>query len=251
MQRASEQERVALFSRPEGIELPWWKRLMDILCALIVLPFLALATLAMTLVTKLLSPGPVFFHQERVGYRGNRFRIFKFRTMHVNHDAKQHDAYVKSLVDSNAPMEKPDKHLAKSLIPGGRVLRACGLDELPQIINILRGEMTVVGPRPCLPAEYDLYQSWQRERFDTVPGVTGLWQVSGKNRTTFEEMVRLDVEYVRRKSLWLDVKIVVLTVPALVTQISDSRLNPSSKTISRQTEVPFPKARDREPIKSR
>jgi len=251
MQRTREQDRVAIFSRPEGIELPLWKRLIDVACAIIVLPFLAVAALVMTIVMKFLSPGPVFFHQERVGYRGNRFRIFKFRTMHVNHDAKQHDAYVRSLVDTNAPMAKPDKHLAKSLIPGGRILRASGLDELPQIINILRGEMTVVGPRPCLPAEYDLYQSWQRERFDTVPGVTGLWQVSGKNRTTFEEMVRLDVEYVQRRSFWLDVRILILTLPALVTQINDSRLKPAAKTISRQTEVPFPKERNREPLRSR
>jgi lipopolysaccharide/colanic/teichoic acid biosynthesis glycosyltransferase len=97
------------------------------------------------------------------------------------------------------------------------------LDELPQVINILRGEMSLVGPRPCIPYEYELYEPWQRGRFGAVPGLTGLWQVSGKNRTTFNQMVWLDIEYARRSSLWLDVKIILKTVPALWRQCLDTR----------------------------
>ena len=103
----------------------------------------------------------------------------------------------------------------------GRLLRAAGLDELPQLINVLRGEMSFVGPRPCLPGEYNKYLPWQRERFLTRPGLTGLWQVSGKNRTTFNEMIDLDIQYVRERSLWLDLKIILKTIPAVMAEVRD------------------------------
>ena len=102
-------------------------------------------------------------------------------------------------------------------------LRASGLDELPQLINVLRGEMSLVGPRPCLPYEYDQYLPWQKDRFQTVPGLTGLWQVSGKNKTTFVEMVLLDIMYAKHKTLWWDLKIILMTVPALVIQMLETR----------------------------
>jgi lipopolysaccharide/colanic/teichoic acid biosynthesis glycosyltransferase len=116
-------------------------------------------------------------------------------------------------------MVKMDARGDSRLIPGGRLIRASGLDELPQIINVFRGEMSVVGPRPCVPYEYEQYLPWQRARFNVVPGLTGLWQVSGKNRTTFEEMIRLDLRYAETRSLWLDLKIMVLTLPALLAQL--------------------------------
>jgi lipopolysaccharide/colanic/teichoic acid biosynthesis glycosyltransferase len=97
-------------------------------------------------------------------------------------------------------------------------VRAAGLDELPQLINVLRGEMSLVGPRPSLPSEYDELLPWQRERFHTLPGLTGLWQVSGKNRTTFSEMIDLDIQYVRKKSPWLDLKIMLRTVPVMMNE---------------------------------
>jgi lipopolysaccharide/colanic/teichoic acid biosynthesis glycosyltransferase len=103
------------------------------------------------------------------------------------------------------------------------LLRASGLDELPQLINVLRGEMSVVGPRPCIRYEYELYEPWQRARFNAVPGLTGLWQVSGKNRTTFEEMVRLDIEYAQHRTLWMDLKIILKTLPAIWGQYCDLR----------------------------
>jgi lipopolysaccharide/colanic/teichoic acid biosynthesis glycosyltransferase len=120
-------------------------------------------------------------------------------------------------------MAKLDLHGDPRLIPGGWWLRASGLDELPQIINVLRGEMSLVGPRPCLPYEYDRYLPWQKERFSTLPGLTGLWQVSGKNKTTFDEMMHLDIHYARNKSLWLDLKILLMTVSAVIIEIKNTR----------------------------
>jgi lipopolysaccharide/colanic/teichoic acid biosynthesis glycosyltransferase len=141
--------------------------------------------------------------------------------MHASAETNSHRAHFAELVRSNTPMQKLDARGDSRLIPGGWLLRATGLDELPQIINVLLGEMSVVGPRPCIPYEYEQYTARQRERFSSVPGLTGLWQVSGKNRTTFEEMVRLDVEYARRKSMFLDLKIIAMTLPALYIQVSD------------------------------
>jgi lipopolysaccharide/colanic/teichoic acid biosynthesis glycosyltransferase len=202
--------------------MPGWKRALDIVCCLVAMPVLALFTLVTSIVMQITSPGPVFFRQERVGYRGRRFMCYKFRTMLVGADCKTHQTHCDYLIQSNAPMVKMDARGDSRLIPGGWLIRASGLDELPQIINVLRGEMSLIGPRPCVPYEYEKYLPSQRERFNAVPGLTGLWQVSGKNRTTFEEMIRLDIQYSRKVSLWLDLKIIFLTIPALLVQISDT-----------------------------
>ncbi|WP_414660592.1 sugar transferase [Horticoccus sp. 23ND18S-11] len=203
--------------------MPRWKRSTDITCALLALPILAVGALVMMTVTKLVSRGPVFFRQERVGLQGRRFTILKFRTMQVAADPTIHLDHMKQLMAANTPMAKLDGQRDPRLIPGGWMLRASGLDELPQVINVLRGEMSVVGPRPCLPGEFEQAQPAQRERVNAVPGLTGLWQVSGKNRTTFEEMIRLDVHYARNVALPLDIKIILLTPVALLRQIGDTR----------------------------
>ena len=218
---------------------------MDIACCVAALPLLALCALLMAIVTKIVSPGPVFFRQERIGFMGRRFRIYKFRSMTVGADTAKHQSYFKDLVGTNAPMVKLDAKGDARLLPGAWLLRASGLDELPQIINVLRGEMSLVGPRPCLPAEYALFLPWQKKRFITMPGLTGLWQVSGKNRTTFDQMIRLDIRYARTKSLWLDVKIIALTIPALLLQIYDTRTGRKSSAVSAHTAAPFsmPEAR--------
>jgi lipopolysaccharide/colanic/teichoic acid biosynthesis glycosyltransferase len=139
--------------------------------------------------------------------------------MVVGADTATHERHVGTLIESNGPMTKLDARGDSRIIPVGRLLRAAGLDELPQLINVFRGEMSIVGPRPCLPAEYDQYLPWQRERFHTLPGLTGLWQVSGKNRMTFKEMIECDIRYVRTKSLWLDLKIMLKTLPTLALEI--------------------------------
>lgn len=230
--------------------IPLWKRVVDLACCMLALPFLILCALIMTLVTKLTSPGPVIFRQERVGYKGRRFKIYKFRSMHVNVDPSRHEKHFKNLVGTNAPMVKLDTQGDAWLIPGGWLLRASGLDELPQIINILRGEMSLIGPRPCLPSEAELYQPWQRERFNTLPGLTGLWQVSGKNRTTFDEMVRLDIRYAQTCSWGLDLKIMALTLPALLVQIYDTKIGRRLSTVSAHTAAPFAMAQNRVPMKT-
>ena len=204
--------------------LPVWKRSIDLVCCLLALPLLAVLTVIMTVLTQLVAPGPVFFRQERVGCNGRRFWIYKFRTMRVGVDTNGHQDYFKELVGTNAPMMKLDSRGDARLIPGSKLLRASGLDELPQVINVLRREMSVVGPRPCIPGEYAVYQPWQRQRCEAMPGLTGLWQVSGKNRTTFEEMINLDIRYSETKSWLLDTKIILMTIPALAVQIYDTRV---------------------------
>ncbi len=202
--------------------MPFWKRSIDIICALIAMPVLGVCALFMAIVTKLVSPGPILFKQERIGFQGRRFKIYKFRTMFVSADTGVHQSYFKDLMQTNAPMTKLDAKGDKRLIPGGWLLRASGLDELPQLINVLKGDMSLVGPRPCIPSEFEQYLPWQRERVNATPGLTGLWQVSGKNRTTFDEMIRFDIKYARSISLGLDLKIIVSTVPALLQQIGDT-----------------------------
>lgn len=228
--------------------MPAWKRAIDIGLCLVALPALALFTLLMAVVIRCGSPGPIFFRQTRVGHRGRRFGIYKFRTMKVNADTAVHQQYFKSLMDSRAPMAKLDSHDSR-LIPGGWILRVTGIDELPQIINVLKGEMSFVGPRPCIPTEYDNYLPWQKARSDAVPGLTGLWQVSGKNRTTFEQMIAFDIQYARTVSLWQDLRIILLTPAALAQQVIDSRRN-KRESIAPFSAVPFPTARAESGIRS-
>ena len=229
---------------------PLWKRLTDIACCLLALPLLALMTLAAQIFLRIVSPGPVFFRQQRVGYRGRLFNIYKFRTMRMNTDPRQHRDHVRSLVGSNSPMAKIESKNRDCLIPGAWLLRASGLDELPQIINVLRGEMSIVGPRPCLPVEYEMYQPWQLQRFETLPGLTGLWQVSGKNHTTFDEMIRLDIKYATAKTWIMDSKIIRVTVPALWTQIKEVRTGRSPSAITPHTIPPFRVSRPRFPLET-
>jgi lipopolysaccharide/colanic/teichoic acid biosynthesis glycosyltransferase len=198
--------------------------MLDIIFCIIALPAFALATMFVALLIAAVSPGPLFFRQERVGYMGRRFMLYKFRTMHVGVETESHRAHVSALLSTKRPMQKLDASRDSRLIAGGWLLRASGLDELPQLLNVLIGDMSLVGPRPCIPYEYQQYSAWQRARFSSAPGLTGLWQVSGKNRTTFDEMIRLDIKYSETKSLWLDLKIITRTLPALWTQILDTRI---------------------------
>jgi len=203
----------------EQVSIPLWKRLLDIVLILTAFPLLFPLMAVIALVIRCVSTGPVLFVQERIGFQGRRFRCLKFRTMKVNADTSLHQSYLKSLMQADVPMEKMDSRGDGRIIPFGLLLRSSGLDELPQIFNVLCGEMSLVGPRPCLPYEYDQYLPWQKERCNTLPGLTGLWQVSGKNRTTFVEMIRMDITYANQKTLWLDIKIISATVPAVLIQM--------------------------------
>jgi lipopolysaccharide/colanic/teichoic acid biosynthesis glycosyltransferase len=196
---------------------------MDVTCILVALPLLSPLLLIVAAIIKAGSKGPILYRQQRVGFRGQQFTCFKFRTMASNANTSVHEEHCQRLIESNTPMVKMDSQGDARVAPLGRVLRATGLDELPQLINVFRGEMSLVGPRPCLPCEYDRHLPWQKERFRASPGITGLWQVSGKNRTTFNEMIRLDIRYDQNKSLWLDVKILFQTIPALIVQVREMR----------------------------
>lgn len=205
-------------------QVPFWKRGLDIICVLLAAPLWLPLGLIVGMYVKLFSPGPALFKQERIGYLGKRFRCLKFRTMSVNAASDVHQAYLAHLMTSNEPMKKLDGGGDKRLIPGAVWLRALGVDELPQLLNVLRGEMSLVGPRPCVAYEYDLLLPHQRQRCATLPGLTGLWQVNGKNRTTFDKMMELDLAYVGKKSLFLDLKIILFTIPAILIQVWDTRI---------------------------
>lgn len=200
--------------------LPAWKRAMDIAGALCGLLVLSPVLLLVGLYIKAVSPGPILFKQERIGFLGRRFSCWKFRTMHTDAESATHTQHFRTLMQSDAPMRKLDATDSR-IIPHGTFLRKSGLDELPQLLNVLLGDMSLIGPRPCIPYEAQGYKIWQRKRFDSVPGLTGLWQVNGKNKTSFSQMMRYDIRYTRQQSLSLDARILFKTIPAIMKQVSD------------------------------
>ena len=227
-------------SVPVANGLPDWKRGLDLLLILLALPLLLPLAAVIALGIRLASPGPVLFQQERIGYLEKRFTCLKFRTMFTDAKNLSHEGHLQQLIHSNLPMQKLDVAGDARITPYGRLLRVTGLDELPQLINILKGEMSLVGPRPCLPYESAKYLPWQKERFNVLPGLTGLWQVSGKNRTTFIKMIQLDITYARQKNLGLDILIILKTIPALIVQMWDMRtkIKPASNMAMRETILP-------------
>jgi len=203
--------------------LPVWKRTLDLACILFALPAALPLMALIALAIRLCSRGPVIFRQERIGLFGEPFVCLKFRTMKVEADTNSHEAHLEKLIQSAVPMTKLDASGDARVIPVGGFLRATGLDELPQLLNVLNGEMSLIGPRPCIRYEYDKLREPDRARFDAMPGLTGLWQVSGKNGTTFQQMIDLDVEYARNLSLASDLKILWRTCPVLFHQARQHR----------------------------
>jgi exopolysaccharide production protein ExoY len=197
-----------------------WKRALDRTCIVVSAPLWLLVGVPIALWIKLVSPGPVFFKQTRVGLRGSPFLLWKFRTMKVGAETACHEKHLDHLLrnGSSEPMTKLDKAGDSRIIRGGRLLRGLGLDELPQLLNVWRGDMSLVGPRPCLPYEFSRYEPGQKARVDVPPGLTGYWQVNGKNRTTFRQMIEMDIWYTKNLSLGLDLKILLKTIPALLKQ---------------------------------
>lgn len=176
--------------------------------------------LAIAAAVKFTSEGPVFFRQKRMGYNGHTFMMLKFRSMYTDSDQKKHAEYIRKYIgdQANAAVESGVYKLNNDsrITPVGNVLRKTSLDELPQLINVLKGEMSLVGPRPPIPYECEMYDIWHRRRLRSCkPGITGLWQVTGRSRTTFDEMVRLDIKYISEWSLWLDLKILLKTPMAV------------------------------------
>ncbi len=210
-----------VFSRP----IPRWKRIVDVTGALVLILAASPAMLATALYIKLVSRGPVLFRQARIGLGGREFTMWKFRTMHQNGKADlRHREYMAELIRgtnaADAPMAKLDED-NPAIIPMGGLLRKSCIDELPQLFNVLAGDMSLVGPRPVIPYEVKEYLPWHFGRFDVLPGLTGLWQVRGKNRLSFNEMVRLDVRYARSISPTLDLEIMLRTPMVILEQLTE------------------------------
>jgi lipopolysaccharide/colanic/teichoic acid biosynthesis glycosyltransferase len=207
------------------------KRVLDIFAASILLSLLLPLMVLIALAIKIYSPGPIFFVQERVGSkrrtRGKKsywkratFSCYKFRTMHLNADSSIHQAYIKALINndheqiqilqgntSNIHKLVHDSRITRP----GKLLRKLSLDELPQLFNVMRGDMSLVGPRPAIPYEVAMYKPWHLQRLEVQPGITGLQQVTSRSTANFDEQVRLDIEYIHRQSAWLDIMIILKT----------------------------------------
>jgi lipopolysaccharide/colanic/teichoic acid biosynthesis glycosyltransferase len=199
------------------------KRALDVVGSLGLLAILAPLFAVVAVFVKLTSKGPVFFRQQRVGEAGKPFTMLKFRTMQVNADPAIHQQYVTAFIKNGAEAAAPGSGVFKivndpRITSIGQLLRRSSLDELPQFWNVLKGEMSLVGPRPPLPYEVATYKRWHRRRvLEAKPGITGLWQVTGRSRTTFDEMVRLDLRYARNHTVLTDLKILLATPRAVVT----------------------------------
>ncbi len=214
---------IQLFREPLSQWARVVKRGVDITVAALALAVLTPLWLVIACLIKVASRGPVFYRQERVGMDGRIFLFLKFRTMQAGADDRLHREYQRKLIEG-----RPDTNLGDDKRPVyklhadprvtrvGRVLRRLSLDELPQLLNVLRGDMSVVGPRPPIPYEVEAYELWHRKRLDMKPGLTGLWQVSGRNRLSFDEMVKLDLFYIENWSLLLDLKIILRTLPVML-----------------------------------
>jgi lipopolysaccharide/colanic/teichoic acid biosynthesis glycosyltransferase len=194
------------------------KRTLDVVASTVLLAALSPLMLLIAALIKLKSNGPVLFKQLRIGQRAQPFHMLKFRSMQVNNDDRIHQAFVSDLIKAATPASGVFKIVDDPRVtPIGRFLRKTSLDELPQLWNVVRGEMSLVGPRPPLPYEVRQYKAWHRRRvLEAKPGITGLWQVKGRSRTTFDEMVRLDLRYARTRSFWMDVKILLATPAAVI-----------------------------------
>jgi lipopolysaccharide/colanic/teichoic acid biosynthesis glycosyltransferase len=208
--------------KPRDVSRDAAKRMLDIAGSTAFLIAFSPVLLFVSALVKLTSTGPVFFRQQRVGEAGRPFLMLKFRTMHVNADPRIHQQYVENFIQSGGTSESGKNVVFKivddpRVTPLGHVLRRSSLDEFPQFWNVLTGKMSLVGPRPPLPYEVARYKGWHRRRvLEAKPGITGLWQVTGRSRTTFDEMVRLDLRYAKTYSVWTDLKILLATPRAVI-----------------------------------
>jgi lipopolysaccharide/colanic/teichoic acid biosynthesis glycosyltransferase len=193
-------------------------RALDVVVSLLALVVLAPLLLVVAIVIRLDSAGPALFRQERWGRGASKFVVNKFRTMYVNTPNDEHVAYVQSLIEGDAERKQELFKLVadERVTRFGRILRKSSLDELPQLINVLLGQMSLVGPRPCLDYEVEKYPPHAFGRFAVKPGITGLWQIGGRSELCFDEMIALDLEYARRASFWLNVKILLRTLPVVL-----------------------------------
>jgi undecaprenyl-phosphate galactose phosphotransferase len=193
-----------------------FKRVFDIVLASLGLIILSPLFLTIALAVKLTSAGPIFFYQERVGRDGRPFKFFKFRSMFVNNgEDEARKSMMLNFINDNGNNGK--KIINKSRVTSiGKIIRKTSLDELPQLFNVIRGDMSLVGPRPCLPYEYENYTDWQKRRVEVLPGCTGIWQVAGRSSVSFKDSIVLDLYYINNMSPWLDLQILFKTIPVML-----------------------------------
>ena len=211
--------------------LPFWydtvKRVLDIALSVVGLVALFPLWFLIGVMIKLASPGPILYATETVGKDGKPFRLYKFRTMLASGDENSHQEYLARFVKADEPYtvvrqkDGSEQKIYKIVNDPrvtriGRILRSTGLDEFPQLINVLREEMSLVGPRPPRLAEYENYQEWHKQRLTVMPGITGLYQITARSMVPFDRMVEIDLEYIQRRSLWIDLKIMFLTPIRLI-----------------------------------
>jgi exopolysaccharide biosynthesis polyprenyl glycosylphosphotransferase len=220
---------IKLFEEPlEGLNR-FFKRAVDLALSMVIIAGTSPIWATVMILLKLDSKGPLFYIQERVGMDGRPFGMYKFRSMYINQDDSKHRAIMEAAIKNASVANQGDEERPvfgkvkddPRITRVGRFIRKYSIDELPQLINVVRGEMSLVGPRPPIPYEVEMYEDWHRSRFHATPGLTGLWQVSGRNRLTFDEMVRLDVYYLKNWSIWLDLKILLKT-PMVVLKGDDA-----------------------------
>lgn len=197
------------------------KRVFDFIVAALLLFLLAPLMLAIALVIKATSPGPAILVQERVGKGGRVFAFYKFRSMYNNSDNTEDERYAREYINGNHRVAPPRGGVFKPanderITPVGRWLRKTSLDELPQLLNVLKGDMSLVGPRPSMPYEVDVYKPWHFRRLEVLPGITGLAQIRGRSSLTFREIVNIDLEYIERRSFLLDLEILLKTLPVVL-----------------------------------
>jgi len=203
---------IVVESVPESTAYRISRRVFDLVLGSFILLLVAPVAPFLALMIRLDSRGPVLYRQTRVGLGGRCFTFYKFRSMYSGSDRKQEE--LAALNEQAGPIFKIRED--PRITPVGRFLRRSSLDEIPQILNVLKGDMSIVGPRPALPAEVAKYESWQRRRLEAKPGLTCLWQISGRSHIGFDEWMRLDLEYLRTRSMWTDVIILLKTVPAVM-----------------------------------
>jgi len=188
------------------------KRSFDIVASLMGIILLSPLFIIISLAIKLDSPGPVFFSQKRNGFKGKVFNMYKFRSMVPDAEQRFKELEQKNEVSGHMFKMKNDPRITKI----GKIIRKTSIDELPQLFNVLKGDMSIVGPRPPIVREVQMYDPWHSLRLSVRPGLTGLWQVSGRNEIGFEEMIRLDLKYIRERGFWYDFKIILRTIPVLL-----------------------------------
>ena len=207
---------ISLNYSPTSYYYRYIKRILDTVLSFFGIIFLSPVFITLATIIKLTSKGPILFKQNRVGKNGKEFMFYKFRSMYLDNDSSHHKKFISDFINGNDGSKVKKIVDDPRVTPIGRFIRKTSLDELPQLFNVLKGDMSLVGPRPSLPYEYKMFKDWHKTRFLVKPGCTGVWQVSGRSQVTFEEMIVMDYYYINNISFWTDIKLIIKTVPVMI-----------------------------------